>query len=127
MYFIPCYFSWCTLYHATSVDVLYIFQLSKHISWNWFFHFGSLFSLDFYNNGCEVNVRQIRYCFVIEEACKLRLFVEQFLESCKTFRKVRNGSLLFLNCMLVCISDRRGCSDLFLLFTSVFWVWRAFL
>ena len=46
--------------------------------------------------------------------------IRLFLESGKTLRKVSNGTALFLVCLLLCIFDRRGCSDLFLLFISGF-------
>ena len=77
--------------------------------------------------GITTNIRQIRYCVSIEEPVKTFLSVDWFLETCNTFRKASNVFSLFLGCMWVCVFDRRDCSDLFLLFISFFWVWRAFL
>ena len=65
--------------------------------------------------------------FILKRPVNTLLVEDWFLESCNTFRKVSNVFSLFFGCMFVCIFDRRGCSDLFLLFISVFWVWRAFL
>ena len=36
------------------------------------------------------------------------------------FGKVRNGSSLFLDCLLVCIFDRRGYSDVYVYVVNVY-------